>query len=118
MFDPTSYGSIFAPLLAEERLNDLGPGSPNQNAFKLLQALNIEQAFNPHEIKNSSMASGCLAGLWLYHDGLEESNRISQGISTTTGSFWHGIMHRREPDSWNSKYWFDRVGHHPIFPDL
>ncbi|CAI8822170.1 hypothetical protein [Methylocaldum szegediense] len=118
MFDPARYGSVFQPLLAEERLNPLGPGTPNESVYPLLKALSVDEAFLPHEVKDASMAKCCLAGIWLYHDFLDESHRISQSVSTSTGSYWHGIMHRREPDSWNSKYWFNRVGQHPVFPDL
>jgi hypothetical protein len=34
--------------------------------------------------------------------------------SWISGSFWHAIMHRREPDPGNSKYWWRKVGAHPI----
>ena len=44
---------------------------------------------------------------------LEPSHTISQGISSPSGSYWHGIMHRREPDYANAKYWFRRVGPAP-----
>ena len=64
------------------------------------------EAFRSFRLAILDMAQACLAGLWLYHDFLDESHSISQEIATSTGSFWHGIMHRREPDPSNAKYWF------------
>jgi hypothetical protein len=54
-----------------------------------------------------------VAGLWLYVDDLERSHDASQSLETPTGSYWHGIMHRREGDFSNSKYWFRKAGLHP-----
>jgi hypothetical protein len=63
-------------------------------------------------------AMAVLSGLLLWNDCLSESHTLSQGIETQNGSYWHGIMHRREPDYSNSKYWFRRVDEHAIFPEL
>src|SRR5271154_5224554 len=67
---------------------------------------------------STSAGLALLAGLWLWHDGLEESHRISQSISDSTGSFWHAVMHRREGDFSNSKYWYARTTGHPVFQTL
>jgi hypothetical protein len=62
------------------------------------------------------------AGLFQWHDALDESHVCSQAVEGRgrhrAGDYWHAIMHRREPDYGNSKYWFRRVGSHPIFPEL
>jgi hypothetical protein len=72
--------------------------------------------------KSSAYAEALLAGLWLWHDGLEECHRIVQGstdsAATPTYSFWHAIMHRREGDFSNSKYWYARAAGHPVLQSL
>ena len=58
------------------------------------------------------------AAALLWHDHLDESHTFSQNIGSIDGSFLHAMMHRREPDYPNAKYWFSRVGDHPCFPAL
>jgi hypothetical protein len=102
-FDPSTYGPLIAELLAPERLAPLGPGVPNAAARTKLAALDGGPLLTPHSVRDRDMARACLAGLWLYHDFLDESHTISQEIGSTTGSYWHGIMHRREPDASNAE---------------
>lgn len=56
------------------------------------------------------------SALHLWNDNLIRAHEIAQEIGTPTGSYLHGVMHRREPDYGNSKYWFRKVGDHPHFP--
>jgi hypothetical protein len=62
------------------------------------------------------------AGLLQINDWLDESHQAAQAIEdqgpSRSGDYWHAIMHRREPDYGNAKYWFRRVGAHPVFPGL
>jgi hypothetical protein len=109
---------VLSGLLGERRLAELGPGTPNRVAHSRLQGLTLEAAFASTTLRDRDMGRACLAALWLYHDFLDESHKISQEIETPTGSYWHGLMHRREPDFGNSKYWFQRVGQHPVFVPL
>jgi len=116
--DVANYGPVFAQLLDVGRINELGPGTPHVAARGKLKELTAKKAFAGRHVVDGEMASACIAGVWLLHDFPEESHRISQAIDTPTGSYWHGIMHRREPDYSNARYWFRRVGTHPVFRAL
>ena len=105
-------------LAPEGMLNLLGPGSPNEALRPKILALKPESLFSGHKIIDKVAARCCRSGLWLLYDFLDQSHTISQEIETADGSYWHGIMHRREPDYGNAKYWFRRVGQHPIFEPL
>ncbi len=118
MLDPENFGSRCIQLLEDDRLGDLGPGVPNQAVHAALRDLTAADLFDDQPVTDPQMAECCLSGLWLLHDFLDASHTISQGIHTPTGSYWHGIMHRREPDFSNAKYWFRRVGEHPVFESL
>ncbi len=117
-FQPAEFGPFFEPLVAIDRCRSLGEGQPDLAARKSLQQLTLATAFGDLQLVDLDMARCCLAGVWLLHDFLDESHVVSQQIETSTGSFWHGVMHRREGDFSNAKYWFRRVGRHDVLDEL
>jgi hypothetical protein len=117
-FKACGYGAACSQLLTGDRLCELGPAAPRAERRPALTALDDAALFESRSLVDRNMAAACRAGLWLLHDFLDESHAIGQGIHTTTGSYWHALMHRREPDYANAKYWFRRVGEHPVFGPL
>lgn len=124
-FDATQYGPAFMPLLSVNRRRALDGGHPDAALRPALEKLSVATAFEHapspsggRHIVDSEMAACCIAGVWLLHDFLDDSHTISQRIDTAEGSYWHAIMHRREGDFSNSKYWYRHVGNHPVFEAL
>lgn len=111
--------SLLAPGDATLRSMPLVPGAPADGPqLDELRQLRPEDLFEGGAIKDRDFAKCVQSGLYLYFSALDESHRISQGIPSASGSYWHGIMHRQEGDWSNAKYWFRRVGTHPVFGQL
>ena len=68
---------------------------------------------------NSPDTVALRAGLLLLNDFFDESHSCSQLMEgQQNADYWHAILHRREPDYGNAKYWFHHVGRHAIFHEL
>ncbi len=117
-FDPQDYGPAFELLLDTDRRRPLDAGRPASETRSGLKTSSVDSAFAHVHVADHDMAACCISGVWLLYDFLDESHTISQGIDTTSGNFWHAIMHRREGDFSNAKYWFRNVGQHPVFAAL
>jgi hypothetical protein len=117
-FDPNAYGPVVASLLAldadGERLMPLALGTcSSPAALSKLRASPAASLF-PH----SRAPEAALAGLYLYFSCRDEAHEVAQSIESAEGAYWHGVVHRQEPDPGNARYWFRRVPSHPIFADL
>ena len=107
----------FKRQIATPELPDLGPGprahvQPQAALNRLIDSFLDKSKF----LSANGELIRSLVLLW--HDHLEAAHLIAQNIENADGSFVHGIMHRREPDYGNAKYWFRRVGKHPCFPAI
>jgi hypothetical protein len=94
---------------------DLGPG-PRPGVWDLVR-LDAESR-EPLNLLAGVRRQLARATIYLWHDHLENAHSIAQGIENSDGSYLHAILHRREPDYSNARYWFDRVGQHPCFLKL
>ena len=103
-----------AKLLDTSELPELGPG-PRAG---ILPEGELSQKLD-EALRQTKLPAGneqlIRALVLLWHDHLDAAHSIAQSVENSEGAFVHGIIHRREPDYGNAKYWFRRVGKHPAF---
>jgi hypothetical protein len=116
-FEWTAYGAEVRGILALKGSGaepmPLANGTPLQAGVDAIEGRSAAELF-----PGAPAPNGALAGLYLYFCAYEQAHGIAQDIETAEGSFWHGILHRQEPDPGNAGYWFRRVGQHPVYPAL
>lgn len=116
-FDPQAYGPHVAAILALD-----GDGTrlmPLENsACSSTEAHSRIQTAGAGLFPRARSPQAALAGLYLYFSCWGDAHEVAQNVASPEGSYWHAIVHRQEPDDWNSAYWFRQVGRHPIYPVL
>ena len=70
------------------------------------------------EIADAKMFTLVRGALFCAADALDAAHKIFQDDPSDIGSYWHGIMHRREGDFDNARYWFRRAGRLPTFAKM
>ncbi|MBV9128359.1 MAG: hypothetical protein JO117_09765 [Verrucomicrobia bacterium] len=58
------------------------------------------------------------AALFYFLNALPESHAILQKAEGDVAAYWHGMVHRREGDFDNARYWMRRAGEQPTFAEL
>jgi hypothetical protein len=58
------------------------------------------------------------AGLLYAVNALDDAHAVFQEAHSREGSYWHGMMHRREGDFSNALYWVGRAGRVPAISEI
>jgi hypothetical protein len=109
--------AAFQQLIDTSELASLGPETrQSRKSIAELDKLLAKQFSASKLDANKRNLIRAVALLW--HDHLEEAHEIAQHDSGPDGSLIHAIMHRREPDFGNAKYWYHRTGRHAVYPEF
>ncbi|MEO1495957.1 MAG: hypothetical protein AAFV43_02280 [Planctomycetota bacterium] len=110
------YGPVLTPLIAAAKPPPLDEGVAT--SVDGLTLLDVGAAFAHTRVGDAGMADCCVAGIWLLYNELGHAHRLCQDVPTPSGSYWHGVVHRRERDYGNAQYWFSRGTTHPVIPRI
>lgn len=113
----TARADGFWALIRTAEPPELGPG-PRAGVLPFPVLAGRFDAWAGSANLSASSALRLRATAYLHHDHADPAHDLVQDLSDPDGALIHGILHRREPDFWNAKYWFRQAENHPIFPRL
>ena len=99
-----------------DRLFPTEPREPDQ-VRRVREAADAE-IVGDRELKDPSLLPLVRALLLYRFDAIDEAHRIVQSDTSGPGAYLHGMIHRREGDLDNARYWFRRTGRLGFFADL
>ena len=103
---PRPASDLAALLLARDPLPPLVPGGVYDEALT-------------EEIAATTGPATVKIGLYLLNDDLPRAHGLAQSVEgDPLGDYWHALIHRREGDYDNARYWFGRVGPLPILAQI
>lgn len=74
----------------------------------------FDKSLSP-QIEAADLSDFERCGLLMLNDDLDAAHSVVQNLPDDTSAFWHAIMHRREGDASNAKYWWRRTENHAAF---
>ena len=109
-FRPEDYGAEIA--------RALGLAAGGDRLMPLVRGGSVAHAAGEAIKGIERLDASVRAGLYLRCGCWDAAHEVADSVQNPNGYFWHGIVHRQEPDAGNSAYWFRMTGRHPIFPTL
>jgi len=115
-----SYSEAIDPVLrADELLGKLQPSDIlDRELWRTIRDAPDAELASGKVIADAPAFALVRGGLLYALDDLDGSHRFFQEASGDLGSYWHGVVHRREGDFENARYWFRRAGQLPFFGEL
>lgn len=112
------YSELVDDLLEQskdEAFRRLHPVEPLHGHTDLLDAI---RNASETDLGGGPLSHLVRAGLFYRFDAIDEAHRIVQDDDSELAAYWHGMIHRREGDFDNARYWFRRAGTLPVFVAL
>ena len=106
-------------LLHERTLDEPLPKEPTDYELVIrLRGADDAKVFGGALVPSDAPVGLVRAGLFYYHNALDDAHKQAQVDEGDLAAYWHGMIHRREGDFENARYWMRRAGEQPVFQEM